>query len=162
MEQTDKKTGGTASGLSREVIMYLIFGVLTTIVSLVSFWPLQKSGMTKTELGFTAANAICWIIAVTFAYVTNRTFVFENRAHGAKSIFFEAVKFYAGRLFSGMFEIILPAPVARLCGDGISEDIAGRHIAIDEQWMSKFIVMGIVIVLNYLISKFVVFTKKDD
>ena len=146
----------------REGFLYLVFGGLTTVLSLAMFWAFKAAGCTKTDLGYTTVNAICWFSAVTFAYFTNRTWVFNSEAQGKKKVFAEAVKFYGGRVFTGIFEILLPVPISYMCGKGISFEISGFEINLDEQWMSKFIVMAIIITMNYFVSKFFVFRKKKE
>ena len=122
--------------LSRELISYLIFGVLTTIVSMVTFWLACKA------VHYLIAEVISWIIAVTFAFFTNRIFVFQSRGEG---ILRQMAVFYTARLFSL----------------GIEE--LGLFLLIDfvgvGEMLSKLVLQFVVVVLNYVLSKLVVFKK---
>ena len=88
----------------KEIIMYLIFGVATTIVSLVSYALFVE----LLPLGITVASAFSWVIAVTFAFITNKLFVFESKNHEVKTVLREALAFFAARIISGVVEIFLP------------------------------------------------------
>ena len=121
---------------NKEIILYLFFGVLTTIVSIVSFYLFYRI------LGIheIISTIISWICAVLFAYYTNSKWVFNNENIGNKVTI---VKFFAGRLFSLLLEeIIMIIFVTKLGFDGI---------------LIKTIAQVVVIVLNYIISKLFVF-----
>ncbi|MBE6992381.1 MAG: GtrA family protein [Ruminococcaceae bacterium] len=120
--------------LSRELISYLIFGVLTTVVSMVTFWFACKA------MHYLIAEIISWIFAVTFAFFTNRMFVFQSRGKG---ILRQMAVFYTARLFSlGVEEL-------------------GLFVLIDcvgfDEMISKLVLQFVVVVLNYVLSKLVVF-----
>ncbi len=128
----------------KDVLLYLFFGVLTTVISLLSFWFFG----TTLSLNIHVANVISWILAVAFAYVTNRTWVFKEHAHGSKAIFKEIIDFAAGRLFTlGVEELMLFVFVDLLDFD--------KNII-------KLICQVVVVILNYVISKLFVFKKKED
>ena len=99
----------------KEVLLYLFFGGLTTVVSVIFFAiPMNMLDLGEGKLlGFTIdydvtiSNVISWVCAVTFAYVTNRTWVFEDKAHGAKPVAVECAAFFAGMLFTLVFETLL-------------------------------------------------------
>ncbi len=125
----------------REVILYIFFGGLTTVVSIGSFI-LFDTVLSIHEL---IANILSWVLAVGFAYVTNRKWVFCSKAKGA-AIWAEACSFYGGRLLTlGLEELIL---------------------LIFATWLSfnstaiKLIAQVAVLVGNYIISKFLIFRKK--
>lgn len=119
----------------KEVILYLIFGVLTTLVSISTFYILSKV-LNMHEL---VANIFSWIIAVSFAYYTNSKWVFESNDKGIKSI----SKFFAGRLFTlAVEEVILLVFVTFMKCD---------------EMVIKVIAQVIIIILNYVISKWFVF-----
>ncbi len=123
----------------KEVILYLVFGVLTTVVSIGVY------ALCDVSLGMNPliANVISWIFAVTFAYLTNQRWVFESNASGAGEMLREAAKFYAGRLFTlGMEEVILLIGVTWLAFPGVAV---------------KLVAQVLVLVGNYVISKFFVF-----
>ena len=81
---------------NKEMLLYLLFGGLTTIVSIGSYaW--VNVGLGINEL---IANIISWIFAVTFAYVTNKIWVFQSKITGFFDVCREMTKFYGGRLFT--------------------------------------------------------------
>ncbi len=135
---------------NKEMLLYLFFGVLTTAVSFVT------AGLSKAlieQLGFgkgvvsSASTVVSWICAVTFAYVTNRIWVFESSAEGRKEIVSEAASFYGGRLFTLLVEMLMMW--------------AGYSLLGFNYWVTKIIANIVVLILNYVISKLVVFRKKD-
>ena len=95
---------------NKEMLLYLFFGVLTTAVSFVtagiSKMLLEQAGVGKGGVS-TASTVISWICAVTFAYVTNRIWVFESEAEGTKDIVSEAASFYGGRIFTLLVEMFM-------------------------------------------------------
>lgn len=91
-----------------ETLNYLLFGVLTTIVSYVSYFIAQKllSKKLKRERSIMIANVISWILAVAFAYVTNKLFVFQSVSWDLNVILKEIPAFVGARLFSFGFEMV--------------------------------------------------------
>ena len=85
----------------KEPVLYVVFGVLTTVVSYVSYWIFTDF----LHIPYMVSTALSWVLSVTFAYVTNRKWVFESRAHGFVPILTEAAKFFASRIASGFMEI---------------------------------------------------------
>ena len=123
----------------KETINYLIVGVLTTIVSITSYYLL------RTIINdYKICTVLSWIIAVLFAYVTNRIFVFKSKE---KRIFKEFVSFIGSRIFSLIAELFCMFVMVQLIN--IPDRIA------------KIIVQVIIIILNYILSKLFVFKKKD-
>ncbi|MBQ7635903.1 MAG: GtrA family protein, partial [Lachnospiraceae bacterium] len=97
------------------------------------------------------AGIIAWVAAVAFAYVTNRLWVFEDRAHGAKNIALECGRFVGARVATGVIEILgTPALVVL----GLEAQVFGLDVA-------KLIVSVIIVILNYVFSKLFVFKKTD-
>ncbi|MBO4866400.1 MAG: GtrA family protein [Ruminococcus sp.] len=139
---------------NKEVLLYLFFGGLTTIVGLIFFILPYKLldlqditiGSKTIDTNAQVANTISWICAVTFAYITNRIWVFENKAHTSQGIAKECLSFYGGRLLTLLIENFL----LNLCVENI-----GMNAII-----SKVIVSIITIILNYIISKLFVFKKQ--
>lgn len=126
----------------KEQLLYLVFGVLAMAVSVGSF------ALAERVLGLPtlAANVVSWILAVAFAYWTNRTWVFESKAEGARSILKEAASFAAGRLLTlGVEELML---------------FVGVTLLVIDSMLVKLCAQVVVVILNYLISKFVVFRRK--
>ena len=124
-----------------EVLSYLIFGVLTTIVNYLIYIPCyQLMGMSAS-----VSNMIAWVVAVAFAYLTNKPFVFRSRDWSLKTVIPELSKFVSCRIASGVLEtgILL-----------ITVDILGWNGLI---W--KLFTSVLVVVLNYIGSKLLVFRK---
>lgn len=134
---------------NKEMLLYLFFGGLTTVLSFVtagiSKVLLESAGLGKDAVS-TASTVIAWICAVTFAYVTNRVWVFESSAKGAKNIISEGASFYGGRLFTLVVETVMMW--------------AGYSKLGFNYWAVKIIANIIVLILNYIISKLIVFKKK--
>ena len=136
----------------KEVLLYLFFGGVTTVVSVVTFalGRMMFKGLPEASvfgIGFqtdiVAANVFSWICAVTLAYITNRIWVFETNACGAAGIAKECAAFFAGRLFTLIVEtVLLELSISKL---GMN-DVA-----------AKIIVQIVTIVLNYIISKLLIF-----
>lgn len=131
----------------REIISYLIIGFLTTVVSLVSFYLLREFIFVNTsQWHIQISNIISWILAVLFAFITNKKYVFRSVTTGI-SKFIEMLKFYLSRVTTLLIEIfvmwLLTSPL---------------HI---DDMISKIIVQFIIVVLNYVFSKLFVFRKKE-
>ena len=126
----------------KEVLLYLIFGGLTTVVSLVTFW------LAGHPLGLNTliANVISWICAVTFAYFTNAKWVFEAQPESRCEWLRQFVSFYAGRLATlGVEEAIIA--------------VFATWLGFNSFWV-KLAAQVVVVILNYVISKLLVFRKK--
>lgn len=125
-----------------EVLAYLVFGALTTVVYYLVYWPLfYKQGMSGA-----ASTAIAWVISVTFAFFTNKPFVFRSHDWSRKTVLTEARNFVVCRIGSGLLDLGLTF---------ITVDLL--------QWENIFIKVAIsvlVILINYVGSKILVFKKK--
>lgn len=128
---------------TKEVIFYGIFGILTTLVNIGSFY-LMTSGFKLEE---NLSNIVAIFLAVIFAYFTNRKLVFHSEADEFGEILVEFCKFILGRLFTMVIEYI---------GCALLFKYAPIYTII-----SKCIITVIVIILNFFISKFFAFKKKD-
>lgn len=128
---------------NRVMILYLFFGGLTTLVNLLVFW------ITAEQLHFSAgkATSVAWIIAVAFAYVVNRTCVFQSKNHAFTDILREAASFVGARIFSGIFDVCMMVILVDLLG------FPGMP--------SKVFVGIAVTILNYAASKLFVFRKQN-
>ncbi len=138
----------------REVIMYLIFGGLTTLVNFIVFAALRYFGV-----ALLLTNIAAWICAVLFAYITNKKWVFRSHTADNRELFREIVSFYGARIFSLLVELAL----FWLWTDIILISNPEMNTTLYE-YCVKLIIQVIVIVLNYIFSKFFIFTKKkkDD
>lgn len=126
-----------------EIINYLIVGVLTTIVSIVIYGVFTK----LFHVNYMISNVISWIGSVSFAYITNKIFVFKSKCDSEKDVLVEAYQFFKYRVFSLLIDILLMYVFVEIFN-------------IDDM-ISKVIVQFIVIALNYIFSKLFVFKKKS-
>lgn len=137
--------------VNRETILYLVFGVLTTVVSFATAgaakYLLEKAGCSD-DIVSTVSTVISWICAVTFAYVTNRIWVFNSHVTGFRAIVFEAAKFYGGRLSTLLVETFMMW--------------LGYSVLNFNYWITKIAANVVVLILNYIISKFFIFRKKKE
>ena len=124
------------------LISYLFFGVLTTVVNYLVYLPCYNM------LGMNASisNIIAWAVAVIFAFVTNKPFVFHSYDWSAKVVIPELTKFVATRIGSGGLETAILF---------LSVDLAGMN---GNVW--KLLTSVLVVILNYVGSKLLVFRKK--
>ena len=122
-------------------ILYIIFDVLTTLVNIVTYYLAHKI------LPVMPSTVLAWILAVLFAYVTNRQFVFESQAEARPEITKELISFFSARLFTGFV------------------DFACMFVFVDCLKMNDMVIKTVsnivVIILNYVLSKVFVFSKKD-
>ena len=128
----------------KEALLYLFFGGLTFFLSIFLFWFMGKGVL---HLNVLINNTIDWIICVAFQFFTNRTWVFDAEFDNQKDFWKQAGSFTLGRLFTLVVE------------NGI------LHIFVTmmnfPEMLIKFVATFVVIVLNYVISKLIVFKKKD-
>ena len=125
-----------------DVITYLIFGVLTTVVNYLVYLPVYN----LLDLSAALSNAIAWVAAVAFAYLTNKPFVFKSHDWSAKTVIPELTKFVSCRVASGVMETLIIF---------LAVDVMGWDGNI---W--KLATSVLVVILNYFGSKLLVFTKK--
>ena len=126
-----------------DILSYLFFGGLTTVVNYVVYLPCYNL------LGFSAAvsNVIAWAAAVLFAFLTNKPFVFKSHDWSAKTVWPEFTKFVGCRIGSGVLEtVIIFVTVDLPCWNG--------------NWM-KLATSVLVVILNYFASKLLVFRKGE-
>lgn len=127
----------------KEVISYLFFGVLTTAVDFVSYYILTR--LLSLDEGF--SNVLAQFLAIVFAYVTNKLFVFEDKTNTIKSLIIQFGKFFSLRLVTLVINTVLF--IIMIDKLGINDMI------------TKAIVSVIVIILNYVFSKLIVFKAKE-
>lgn len=142
----------------REIISYVFFGALTTVVNLICF---RIFDLILGQEKYLVTNVISWTAAVIFAYITNKLWVFESKSRNSKVIIREIVSFFGARLFSLAVEeagLWLMIDVGKM---GLSEfRIIGMDI--DGNMIAKLIMQVVVVILNYVFSKFIIFAKKRD
>lgn len=129
----------------QEIINYLIFGFLTTVVSIVSYILFANFLFSeKTDVTVQISNVLSWICAVIFAYVTNRKYVFNSTMQGRAKVK-EIINFFLARFSSLIIDIALMFVLFSL-----------MHI---DDTISKIIVQVVIVIVNYVFSKFLVFKK---
>jgi putative flippase GtrA len=122
--------------IDRELILYVVFGAFTFFVNLISYFFFAN----MLGINYLISNAIAWFLSVLFAYITNRIWVFESKS---PNILKEMSLFFGGRIFSGVVDMLLMYTFIDL-------------LVLDST-ISKIIVQIIVIILNYIFSKLIVF-----
>lgn len=128
----------------KEIIMYLIFGVLTTVVSLVSYYLLTITILNpENGIQLQIANILSWIISVAFAYITNRKYVFESKS---KDFVKEISSFVGGRIITLFMDMAIMFVFVTLL-----------HF---NDKLFKLVSQVVITISNYIISKLFVF-KKD-
>lgn len=135
----------------KEIILYVLFGGLTTVVNYIIYFTCTKA----LHIGWSPATLFAWIGAVLFAYVTNRIWVFESRAKGFSAVFFEFVKFIGARLLSLGLEWL----TLKLLIDILHMDLWVWHDLPLGEFVAKTIAQILVIIANYVFSKWIVFRK---
>ena len=126
----------------KEAVLYLVFGGFTTLINIVAY------ALCKHVIGIDTipANAIAWILSVAFAYVTNKIFVFESKTNTKKELLKEIISFFGCRAFTGII------------------DVAFMYVTVDifdlNDMIMKVISNIIVIIVNYVFSKLIIFKKK--
>ena len=124
-----------------DIISYLFFGVLTTVVNWLVYFPLYNWA----EVSATASTVIAWVVAVAFAYLTNKPFVFRSHDWSWKAVKPELAKFLGCRIGSGVMELfVMWLTVEVLFWNGN---------------LMKILVSVLVVILNYVGSKLLVFRK---
>ena len=123
----------------KSIILYIIFGVLTTLINIVVYYICSYILGLDTIL----SNVIAWILSVLFAYMTNRKWVFESKTIERKDVFKEITSFFGCRLTTGVVDIII------------------MYLFVDVWGFSGLITKCfsniIVIVANYVASKLIIF-----
>ena len=123
------------------VVMYLVFGVLTTLVDWVAYRVLRLSG-----LGYMFSNVAAWGAAVVFAFVTNKFMVFNSKSVDRLIIIKEFISFVGARVFSLLLQLV-----------GIELMIDYANI---NEYIAKAVMTVVVVVCNYVFSKLFIFKDK--
>lgn len=128
--------------LTKEVILYVVFGIFTTVVNLGTFY-IMNSLLHWDE---NISNFIAIILAVLFAYITNKDLVFHSNAKGIKNRVIQFIKFIIGRAFTMVVEFVGGILLFQLPIPNI---------------ITKALLTIIVIILNFFISKFFAFKNNN-
>lgn len=125
----------------KELLLYGVFGVLTTLVNIIIYYVCTK----VLSVDYMISNMIAWLLSVIFAYITNKIFVFDSKNLEINHIIKEITAFFGARLLSGAL------------------DMAIMFLAVDllliDDFVMKIVTNIIVIILNYFLSKYWVFSK---
>lgn len=125
----------------KQTILYLIFGVLSTIVNIITYVVCTRN----LNIEFLISNWIAWIAAVLFAYITNKFFVFESKKTNIKFLIKEFSSFVSCRILSGIIEMILMYVMISL-------------MSLND-FIVKIITNVVVVILNFIFSKLIIFKK---
>lgn len=126
----------------KEVILYLVFGGLTTLINIAGYMLLTRLFGLDTMI----ANGIALAVSILFAYVTNKIFVFESKTETFGAAFREFVSFIACRIATAVLDMLIMY---------ITVDVLGWYDIV-----MKILANIIVIVLNFVFSKLIIFTSK--
>ena len=144
--------------LNKETITYVLFGVLTTLVNLVVFKAFDVVFGGKLYL---LTNSIAWVAAVVFAYITNKLFVFESKSWKFDVLKKEIPSFVGARVASyfieqaGLWFFVELLHFDEKTFDFIVITLSGKMVA-------KLILGVLVVIINYVLSKFIIFAKKKE
>lgn len=127
----------------KETFLYLFFGVCTTVLNTSVYACLYEMGW----MGNIPSNIIAWILAVLFAFITNKIWVFESKSVSRRQLAHEAINFFACRIATGILDVIIMFVGVNILG------FAGV-------WVKVFSNV-IVIALNYIASKAYIFKAKQ-
>lgn len=127
--------------LLKELISYGIFGVLTTTINILIFMILNQLNM-----NYMLSNFIAWVLSVSFAFYTNRKFVFKSDSCTKEQLSKEILAFFGSRIFSLVIDMIFMFLLI--------------NMLLVNAFISKLIVNVVVIILNYALSKLFIFKKQ--
>lgn len=140
----------------RELIVYFVFGLCTTVVNLITF---KIFNLILGDEKYLISNVFAWFFSVVFAYTTNKIFVFKSKDWGMKTLFKEVISFFSSRVFtfvieeSGMYFLVDVMNLKDVQLDVFVVTVSGEMI-------SKLIVGVLVVIINYIFSKMFIFKKK--
>lgn len=126
--------------IDNEYFRYLVAGGITTVISILSFYCLISVGM-----DYRIATIISFVLSASFAYFSNKVYVFKHKTNSAKEVFRDYLTFMTSRLFT-------------LAVDFFGMILLVQYLHISELY-SKILVNIIIFILNYIISKVLIFKK---
>ena len=138
------------------MILYLIMGALTTLVNMVVYAICERSLSTlisneSVEIG--VSKLIAWIVAVIFAFITNKIWVFESKSWAPMIFWRELISFVGARALTGLLEVFGTPFLVKI---GLNQTLFG----VKGMW--AFVVVSVfVIIFNYVFSKLFIFKKKE-
>lgn len=128
----------------RSMILYVFFGAMTTLVNMAAYWLCFD----VTGIPNVPSTVIAWVLAVSFAFVTNKLWVFDSKSWDTKTLRHEIPSFFGARLLTGLLDVGIMY---------VTVDVLGWNAML---W--KLVSNVIVIILNYIASKLVIFKKKEE
>ena len=134
--------------MNREIVLYLIFGVITTLINILIFWLFTNyifTFISNESLNISLSNIVAFIMALIFAFITNKNIVFTSKTESKKELIYEIFSFTLARIITFAIDTL-----------GI---LLFVNILYINKLISKIIFNIIVIILNYVFSKLFVFKK---
>lgn len=129
----------------KEIVSYLFFGVLTTCIS----WGSYAVCVYCFDMSVAWGNAISWILATIFAFVTNKIYVFKSTNWNVTVALKEFTAFSSTRLGTGLFEVVTVPLLVKMGFDKTVFGVKGS--------VSKIVVSLTVVIINYIVSKMFIF-----
>lgn len=140
----------------KEIIIYVLFGLLTTVVNLSVFWLFSRI---LGDERYLITNVIAWFAAVSFSFLTSKIWVFRSKSWKFSVLFKEVTSFFAARILTlGIEELGLYFFVDTLSFGEISIRLLSFEIG--GELIAKALIAVVVVVVNYVLSKLVIFRKK--
>lgn len=144
----------------KEILLYLVFGVLTTVVDFVVYKPITLLAPDNAVV-VTAAKAVAWVAAVIFAFITNKLWVFEDKRWTKDPLVHQILAFLAARIFTLILSLLITY-FGMLLLEGwdwyMSVPLLAKH-ASDIIWLVQAV---LTVVLNYVFSKLWIFKKEKS
>ncbi|MBQ9385094.1 MAG: GtrA family protein [Ruminiclostridium sp.] len=126
----------------RDIISYGFFGLCSTIVNIVAYYLLYNIAGVPNVI----SAALAWLIGVGFAFISNKLWVFNSKSWDRKTVIHETVTFFSARVLTGLLDVLIMYVAVDVC-----------HF---NSTLWKCISNAVVIILNYIASKLVIFKKK--
>lgn len=131
---------------SVEMLLYILFGTGTAVIDIGLYSVCYDNLPIKSVMLTSVSNLIAWVAATLFAFITNKLFVFRHRHNGKKKSMYEMIKFFSARLFSLAFSMIMLIVLV---------DMMNKNA-----FTSKILATVVIVILNYIASKLLIFN--DD
>lgn len=144
----------------KELLLYIIFGVLTTLVN----WVTYTFFVRVCGLSVAVANALSWSASVIFAFLTNKKWVFESSSWSLPTLLKEGASFLSARALTGAIELLCVPKLAQLGFDkpfyAVLDKIGLKlEVLYTDGIYSKIALAVVIVILNYVFSKLIVFRK---
>lgn len=145
----------------KEMILYVVFGVLTTLVNIVVYGVMYDQGCSNM-----LSTVVAWILSVLFAYITNKLFVFESKAFAVKVLLTEMVSFFLCRLATGLMDmaimyVFVDMDILDMMKFKLNINLGITEMTVRFHMIVKILSNVLVIILNYVASKLIIFKKNE-